>query len=266
MKNLTIIIPIHKKVSEELLKNCVESIKFQTNTKEKINLLFVIPPDDEIEKQITDLKIDQDKIISKTLINDGITLYQNQVNFAVENITTKYFTVLEFDDELSNVYIKNVKTYIKYYPDVDVFLPLIIEANTKNEAIKLTNESPWSRQNVGENEEIGFLNKNVLNTVSDFKLSGAIIKTDSFKNIGGYKTKIQLTFMYEYLLRSLNNGHKIMTIPKVIYKHLMDREGSVFDIAMKETTIQQRKFWFETAKKEYLFNNDRDIDISKMYE
>jgi hypothetical protein len=264
MKNLTIIIPIHKfnKEIEELLGNAIKSIDYQ-NTKEKINLLFVFPPN--IENDIKKISISEDKILVNYLINNDDTSYQNQINLASKNIKTKYFTVLEFDDELSNTYIKNIKEYTKHYPTVEILLPLIIETNNKNEAIKLTNESVWSKQNVGDNEELGFLTADVLKNVTDFKLSGAIIKTDAFRKINGYKLKIKLTFMYEFLLRSIHNGYKVMSIPKVIYKHLMDRKDSLFEVAMNETTVSERKFWFETAQKEYLFNNDRDIDLSKMY-
>ncbi len=265
MKNLTIVIPIHKfnKEVEKLLENAIKSIEFQNENKEKFNLLFVFPPG--IESDIKKISIPEDKTSINYLINNDDTSYQNQINLASKNIKTKYFTVLEFDDELSSTYIKNIKEYIKHYPTVDIFMSLIIETNKKNEAIKLTNESVWSKQNVGDDDELGFLNINVLKNVTDFKLSGAIIKTDSFRKIGGYKTKIKLTFMYEFLLRCLHNGCKVITIPKVIYKHLMDREDSLLVKAMNETTVNERRFWFETAQKEHLFNNDRDIDLSKMF-
>lgn len=265
MKNLTIIIPVHKynKDVDAHLKNAIKSIEVQDEINKNINLLLVGPK--KIEPKIEKINISEDNINKAILINDGDTSYQNQINLAVQNIKTDYFTVLEFDDEISNTYIKNVNEYIENYPDMDVFMSLIVETNKNNEAIKLTNESVWSKQNMEENDVFGLLSMEIIKNISDFKLSGAVIKTESFKKIGGYKTKIKLTFMHEYLLRSLHNNHKITTIPKVIYKHLMDREDSLLQEAMNNTVVSERRFWFETAEKEYLFNDDRDIDLSNLH-
>ncbi|MFA5528707.1 MAG: hypothetical protein WC996_08860, partial [Peptostreptococcales bacterium] len=57
----------------------------------------------------------------------------------------------------------------------------------------------------------------------------------------------------------LNSGYKVFVIPKIGYKHVKDRDGSLFKKYMLEMSTIDRKFWFETAKKEYFFNNDRDI-------
>ena len=73
------------------------------------------------------------------------------------------------------------------------------------------------------------------------------------------KTKIELSFVYEFLLRVLNSGYKIFFIQKIGCKHVKDRDGSLFKNYMINMSVVDRKFWFETAKKEYFFNNDRDI-------
>ena len=140
----------------------------------------------------------------------------------------------------------------------------MIEVNEQNQGIKLTNETVWAQQFVGENGEMGYLNMNALKQYTDFKLSGAVIKTSEFKNLGKYKVNIKLTFMYEFLLRALNNASKIFSIPKIGYKHFATREGSLFDNYLKNMPIDERKFWFETANKESNFMNDRPIDQSKL--
>ena len=111
---------------------------------------------------------------------------------------------------------------------------------------------------------MGYLNINALKQYTDFKLSGAVIKKSDFESLGGYKTNIKLTFMYEFLLRALNNASKIYTIPKMGYKHFATREGSLFDGYLKTMPVDERKFWFETATKESNFTNDRPIDLSKL--
>ncbi len=57
-----------------------------------------------------------------------------------------------------------------------------------------------------------------------------------------------------------------MTIPKLGYKHVNLREGSIFwnykngEEVMVEDEV---KFWIQAAKKEYFFTDDRKINYSK---
>jgi hypothetical protein len=261
--NITIIIPIHEynEGVQEYLNKAIESIDKQVGS-DSPKVIIVSP-----EKVLTEIV---PNILSEThpnisfIKNEGNTDYQSQVNVAVESVDTDYFTVLEFDDELSSVYIKNNEKYLKSYPEVDIFLSMMIEVNEKNEGLKLTNETVWAQQFVGENGEIGYLNINALKQYTDFKLSGAIIKKSEFINLGKYKSNIKLTFMYEFLLRALNNACKIFAIPKIGYRHLATREDSLFGYYQKTMSIDERKFWFETATKESNFMNERPIDISKL--
>ena len=89
----------------------------------------------------------------------------------------------------------------------------------------------------------------------------AFSKTEEFNTAGGLKSNIKLTFQYEFLLRFLTNASKIYTVPKIGYKHLTIREGSLFDTIAKTMDMKERQFWFETAKKEANFFNDRPIDF-----
>lgn len=265
----TIIIPIHE-YNDEIsgyLSKSIESIMNQQGILEFPEILLVFPT--PLEKHFSEFQEDiiktyQNKINLILIKNDGKFDYQSQVNLAVESVNTEFFTVLEFDDEISNTYIKNAETYINAYPDVDVFLTMMIEVNEKNEAIKITNEVVWAQQFVGENGEVGYLNQNSLKQYTDFKLSGALIKKSEFITLGKYKSNIKLTFMYEFLLRSLNNACKIYSIPKIGYKHFATRNGSLFSEYLKSMPMNERKFWFETAIAESNFTSDREIDLSKI--
>lgn len=263
MLNLTIIIPIHEynETVEKYLKNAINSVVNQKRVDELPKLLIVKPKAITFDFNLIEFN---DKLVISVIDNNGDTNYQSQVNHAIEYVDTKYFTVLEFDDEISETYLSVVKKHINYLTDVDIFMPMMVEVNTNNEATKLTNETVWSQQFVGENGEMGYLNQQALKQYTDFKLSGAIINKESFIGVGKYKTKIELTFMYEFLLRCLNNTYKIYTIPKTIYKHLMDRKNSLFDKYLNEMPMNERRFWFEVANKEYNFMNDRDIDKSTL--
>jgi hypothetical protein len=271
--NISVIIPIHEYNDELslLVTNAVESVLKQEDIEVLPTIALVYPT--ELDSNITGFRDSMVRKYSSSGVthqnfvliqNDGKTDYQSQVNFAVENITTDYFSVLEFDDEYSISYFRNVEKYLRNYPEIDVFLTMMIEVNEKNEGIKLTNETVWAQQFVGENGEIGYLNINSLKQYTDFKLSGGVIKTSEFLNLGKYKTNIKLTFMYEFLLRALNNASKVFAIPKIGYKHLATREGSLFDDYQKTMPIEERKFWFETATKESNFTNDRPIDLSRL--
>ena len=271
--NISVIIPIYE-YNDELslfLDKAVDSVFKQQNLTELPQVVLVYPAD------LSDAIIGfRDGMIRKnqnsgttfnnfTLVpNTGKTDYQSQVNLAVDSVTTDYFSVLEFDDEYSTTFFYNAQKYIKSYPQIDVFLTMMIEVNGKNEGIKLTNETVWAQQFVGENGEMGYLNANALKQYTDFKLSGAVIKKSEFLNIGKYKVNIKLTFMYEFLLRALNNACKIYTMPKIGYKHLATREGSLFSVYLKNMPMDERKFWFDMAVKEANFINDRPIDMSRL--
>jgi hypothetical protein len=260
--NITVIIPIHEfndEIGAYLLK-ALESIDKQEGDKPDKLIVTAI---DCVNKVNEFIEKNYHSAFSN-IANKGKTDYQSQVNFAVDLVTTDYFSVLEFDDEYGTTYFRNASKYIETYPQIDVFLTMMIEVNEKNEGIKLTNETVWAQQFVGENGEMGYLNVNALKQYTDFKLSGAVIKKSEFINLGRYKSNIKLTFMYEFLLRALNNACKIYSIPKIGYKHLSTRENSLFDVYLKTMPVNERKFWFETATNESNFINDRIIDFSRL--
>jgi len=263
--NVTTIIPIHDfndDINNFLIKS-IESIIKQKEIEYLPKLILIFPQniEDKVKNTVKEIK-DLKNVDTTYIVNTQNSDYQSQINFAIKSVETKFFSVLEFDDEYSPTYLKNVDKYITSYTKVDIFMPMIIEVNEKNEGIKMTNETVWAQQFVGENGEMGYLNINGLKQYTDFKLSGAAINKSKFIELGMYKTKIKLTFMYEFLLRALNNGVKIMTIPKICYKHLIERKDSLFSHYHNSMAIKERKFWFETANKESNFTKDRDIDLS----
>lgn len=262
--NTTVIIPIHE-FNEELLGKAIKSVERQQDVEvPEVIIVYGSDIEDELLKFIPKQTESASGLTPTYLKNEGKTDYQSQVNLAVKSVKTDYFSVLEFDDEFGSTFFRNVKEYTEKFSEVDIFLTMMIEVNEKNQGIKLTNETVWAQQFVGENGEMGYLNLNALKQYTDFKLSGAIIKTSEFNNLGGYKSNIKLTFMYEFLLRALNNASVIYSIPKIGYRHLATRDGSLFDSYLKNMSVDERKFWFETATKESNFMSDRIIDLSKI--
>ena len=89
-----------------------------------------------------------------------------------------------------------------------------------------------------------------------------MIKKDTFNDNGGFKPSFKLTFVYELLLRLTYNSVKIMSVPRIGYKHTNMREGSIFwnyKFGENKITDNEISFWLESAKKEHFFVNDRNI-------
>jgi len=96
----------------------------------------------------------------------------------------------------------------------------------------------------------------------NFQTSGMVFKKSLISDFGGFKDNIKLTFVYEFLLRLTYNSVSIMTIPKLGYKHINLREGSIFwnyKFGNNPLSENEVKFWIESAKKEHFFVDDRQI-------
>ena len=89
------------------------------------------------------------------------------------------------------------------------------------------------------------------------------MKKEDFEAIGGFKSSMKLTFVYEFLLRATYNDLQVMTIPKVGYKHTNMRVESLFweykNHTSEKLMPEEAKFWMDTAKKEYFFKIDRKV-------
>jgi hypothetical protein len=255
MKNITIILPIHKWDEENMymFNNAFQSVEQFYND---VTLLIVGP-----KNVLSNIKIDESNLIYKLIENDQKTDFCSQVNIGIENCETEWFSILEIDDEYTKNWLTLTTTYISENPNVSVFLPLVKDINTDGEFINFTNEATWA---YGFTTNQGFLDNESLLEYQNFQISGGLYKTSTIKEYGTLKDKIKLTFGYEFLLRLSYNGVTIMTIPRVGYKHVNLRENSLFwnyKNSMEEKLSEKEvKFWLETAKKEFFFKNQRDIN------
>ena len=106
-----------------------------------------------------------------------------------------------------------------------------------------------------------FLGEKLINIFEEY-FKHSVIKKSKFVEGGLLKPSFKLTFGYEMFLRLTQNGVKIMSIPKIGYKHINLREGSIFwnyKNGEQPLTNDEVRFWVESAKKEYFFINDRNI-------
>ena len=260
MKKITVILPIHKFDDDYklMIENAISSIQDFHND---VKLSIVCPS--EVKNNLNNIDFGQ-KLEVKINVNKGDTGFCSQVNLGIENCDTEWFTILEVDDEFKPVWLKSMNEYVKIYPDVSVFLPVVKDINSQNEFLSFTNESVWA---YGFAERQGFLDNELLLEFQNYQTSGGLYKTEVIKENGNFKDNIKLTFSYELLLRLTHNGVKIMTVPKVGYQHVTLREDSLFwnykNIENQKLSEKEAKFWLDTAKKEFFFKNKRDVNYTE---
>ena len=254
MKKISIILPVHtlKGDYSELLNNAIKSVEDFHND---VILTIVCPK--EVKEELSSLS---EKLEIKIIENDGQTDFCAQVNLGIENCETEWFSILEVDDEFKPVWLKSMNQHINENSDVDVFLPIVQDVNVNGNFVSFTNESMWA---YGFTEKQGFLDNEVLLDYQNYQTSGGLYKTQVIKENGSFKDNIKLTFSYELLLRLTHNGVKIMSVPKIGYKHVNLREDSLFWLYKNDenTKLKEKevRFWLDTAKKEFFFKNKRDI-------
>lgn len=264
MSNVTVILPIHEfgETQKNYIDIAVKSVLNQVGAKPELLIVYSHRAEEGgLLSFVNEKQYDGIKLIK----NEGKTDFCGQVNFGAKNISTPYFSILEFDDEYSINYFRNVEKHITNMPDVGLFLPITIDVDDKtNTPLQLVNQNIWSNGYVGENGTLGYLNVRSLNEFSFYTLGGAVFNKQEFLAVGGLKTNIVLAFTFEFILRFLNNGNKIFTIAKYGYKHTINRDGSLFMGYGANLSQDDRRFWFETAKKESHFFNDREIDRNRI--
>ncbi len=250
MKNLTILIPVHKFNTEieTYLKRAIESVP------KGVKYCVVCP--DEVRREL--IKADMFSSFKNWVVTNGETDFCSMVNVGVESCDTEYFSVLEFDDCYTPNVVTSALPYIEVNePNTKVFLTiqeLYDAAKGDMEAVGYINETAWAS---AFSDEIGFLDIESLEAYYNFNATGAIINTAFFKKIGGLKPSIKISFWYEFLLRCIYNQGKVYVVPKVCYKHTVNRTDSL-TLEYTDTIGQEEgAWWIELAQEEYFFNEDR---------
>ena len=253
MKDLTVIVPIHKYNDEieALLYTAIESLR-KTDIDGDTELLFV-GPSDVLKKLKETYKDEEIKFIESKK-----TDFVSQINLAVENCR-KYFSILEFDDIYTPNWFKNVKEYFDKDENISIYLPLtevVLFDKKEQGAIGYVNEAVLATSFA---ENLGFLDLECLLNYMNFNTTGGVFKTKDFIEVGKLKEPIKLTFWYEFLLRAVRNDKKIYVIPKVGYIHALNRKDSLSMYYNETMKPEEAEFWIELAQKDYLFKKKRDI-------
>jgi len=260
-KDITIILPVHD-VSDDFNNWFPKAIKSLEQSQVKPGKLLIVCAESDPIKEYMGLLENNTGIETTVIYNDKDTTYCGQINLGVSVCESEFFSILEYDDEYSNIWFKQFGLYAPHYEDVDIFLPLVVDTDQVGQFLGFTNEALWA---MGFSEEIGFLDNNTLLKYQNFQVSGMIMRKSKFDEIGGLKSSMKLTFNYEFLLRATYNDTTIMTIPKIGYKHVNQRDKSLFWNYKFHDTLKigqdEAKFWVDTAKKEYFFTKDRQVEF-----
>ena len=184
MKNLdvTVILPIKSAIVREFdsyLFNAVNSVLLQKRQAKE--LIIVHTPEENLVEKLK--SFDFSGLTVNLLSFDGEPNFCSQVNYGVENCSSEWFSILEFDDEYSPIWFDNVEKYIQHFSDVDTFLPVVIDIDTKGVFAGFTNEATFA---ANFNSEIGILTNDVLQTYQNFQIAGMVMKKDKFVELGKF--------------------------------------------------------------------------------
>ena len=256
-KDITVIVPVHEwdDTIKDLFTEAVRTIPHD------VNVIFITPNG-------SGLSIDNDTMqrfthASIKFVNDGNSSFQHMVNEAVKEVTTDWFSILEFDDEYSPIWFYNFIKYQEYNQQYNFFLPMNDLYNVeggKYEFIGNGNEAVWASS---FSEEIGVIDEKSLEDYFDFYLTGGIFNTKAWNKVGGLKESIKVTFWYEFMLRAAHKGEKFYVVPKIGYTHVLGRDGSLLMNYRKTVDTKEADFWFKLAKKESFFDTDRNKTYDK---
>jgi glycosyltransferase involved in cell wall biosynthesis len=252
---ISVILPVHelKEETKQMLTNAVQSVTDQIVRPDE--LIIVAPKGSDVIKFCKGLenKTEMPIIIAE---NEGETDFATQVNYGVSQAKSEWVSILEYDDEYAKIWFKNVLEYKDAHKNVELFLPIVIDVDSTGNFIGFTNEAVWANS---FSDELGVLDNNALLAYQNFNIDGMVIKKSVYEEFGGFKPSIKLTFIYEFLLRMTFKDVKTMVIPKFGYKHVNQRNGSLFSSYKETMDPVEAKWWLSTAKKEYYFPNDRKI-------
>lgn len=258
--DISVILPVHElnDITKPLFANAVKSVETQKVRPDEV--VIVVPAKSDVSVFVKAFDYGEIKNIITVVENDGETDFCNQVNLGISKAKSQWVSILEFDDEYSNIWFKNVVEYREAHPNVGLFMPIVIDVDEQGVFAGFTNEAVWA---TSFSDELGILDLNALLAYQNFSIDGLVINKSNIEEFGGFKSSIKLTFIYEFLLRMAFKDVRIMTIPKFGYRHVNQRPDSLF--ASYKTTIDpnEARWWLNQAKKEYYFEKDRKITFDK---
>ena len=128
--SLSVILPIKSSKArnfDEYFEKAITSIKTQTVGIEE---LVIVHSSEESLVEFLNSYDFGDLSVTKLLWDKELS-YCDQVNYGISQAKGSWISLFEFDDEYSSIWFKNVKKYIDSYPNVQAFLPVVVETDEK---------------------------------------------------------------------------------------------------------------------------------------
>lgn len=251
MNKMVVVIPVH--VFDEDVKNMLQRALDSVPSGFDIRISCAHGIKDDINGIVGEKKVE---ILENE--DGGNNNFQSLVNRAIDGY--EWFSILEFDDIYSPIWKNNVLAYLEHKPDTSVLMCMEDLVDEKMEFIGFGNDAPWASS---FSDEIGYIDNECLKAYFDFYMTGSLFNVGDWKNVGGLKETMKLTFWYEFLLRATNLGKKVFVMPKVGYIHMIGRKNSLVDICKETLSDEEGQFWFDTARHEYFYKEDRKKEYSK---
>lgn len=254
----SVIMPLHEynEGMKELVVRAVKSVPSEY-------LLYVICGDENMTRDDLSFILDMHEFTTINLINVGrkdkvSVSFSSLINNSMKSLKDGGFEwvyILEYDDEFNSIWFEEVKKEQKDKPDVSVFLPLteIVDFET-NKFLSFGNEAPWASS---FSNEIGYIDNESLQQFFDFYLTGSLFNLKDWTYVGGLKESFKFAFWYEFLLRLTHNSKKAYVVPKLGYKHYVNRPNSLTSKIQEEMDKDECSWWFNLSLEEYAYKKDR---------
>lgn len=261
---LTIIVPVHKieENDKALLTKALTSVK-NLNGADDYEVMFVGP--DDVLNTAKEIYANLGCKQEVKYVHNSETDFMTQVNTAAMQCITKYFSILEFDDEYTPAWFKTAEKYINEKPDLSVILPIAELVTTEGRALSFANELTWATS-FNDSEKLGTVDEEGLKIFMDFNVTGGIIKTEDFISIGRLKKSLKLATWYEYLLRSVYKNKPVYVVPCIGYLHTIERDGSYMVTSRESISQEEGKWLIDTARMEYFFTEDKNKTFGEYVE
>lgn len=304
-KELLVVLPINK-VEENLLNECAYSLANQKTPVDvlvfvndlddkslkivekilKKPILTVSKQDEKGESIIENVESENgvNYIIISTEKNTYSKIFNEAFNYAIKN-EYKFISPIEYDDVLDISWYKIALKYAEEKEDIHAFMPLIKE-NSNGTWIGFLNEAPWSE---GMAEEAGFADLQLLLRYNCLSFTGGVYNVKALQEISDeddegcfkpIKESLKISVFHEFFLRMVYNDIKFYTVPRVGYEQRIDRQTEIVNRLSTKIpknigslpeenggmSMDELKFWVESAKKEYFFEYDRKNVYEKIEE
>lgn len=298
-KNLLVVLPINR-IEDFFLNECLYSLAQQEQKIDLLVLASNLDDDSmnilkqiveapkitiskkndkgEVEKETLFSTHDINFIIESSSADNFAKVFNEGINYAHKNNYT-WVSFVEYDDIVDVKWYSTALKFAEAKTEIDGFLPLTKEVSN-GAFLGYFNEACWVD---GYAEVPGIfdlqlmLKFNCMNiTGTMFKVQALIDKSELKDGIyKPMKESIKIGYTYEFYLRMIYNFLQFYTIIRSGYEHRIDRPTTSVNYFSSKLPRQitsfsgenggisqeEQSFWLNVAKKEYFYDNDRNIQF-----